>query len=755
MTMPNGKTDKFEIIFPLLIVGLVILAFSSVLPMLGHAQALNANPTLITTTECSGGGAYRGAVLVNDSDGKLHMQFNLIGAKPNQVYDLWLAVDRPNPDHASPTETIEQILQSLIYLGRVTTNGAGWVQSQEFIKTADDLGSGVHTGHFFAFSWEITSGSQPTPSSICDNYTEHVHNVLPLNLSFTLVSAPVGGHPAYGPPAFIDIPDPSTQCTISNLIYLDTRVFTVNKNSQIFFCMFSNAGDDRQNTVQVIALDITSASWQSSPGFYSFGKFIWTTPGYPSSWYVRFLTHCINIPCPDSTQVKAIFNVVDPSPIANAGTDRGADEGKLVTLYGAGSSDPQGDQLSFAWTQLTGPPVTLSNPNMPVATFIAPQVTSSQILRFSLTVSDAFTSSTDTVDVTVNPIPPTIKVLFGNTRQPVITASGKILLPIVNPYLNPVTQVKVTAEKFGQPLKDMNITITTCPEPYYMSRDGHVHDNRKDACDPGRPFGELWESIPPAGQGHNTINLNTGNTGEVTFWHTPPSISIGGKTHYISGIERITATADSVPVGIGKARIILGMPDLLPMEGSGTQVNQGCTGRVTGAKTWEFVKQDNHGCFFYGTKKTIAALKQIADEFWYKQVLCAQIRPDLRCQIISPLTHEPTYVKTLGEPQYLRITAMSLKWGGLLDIGPGNSCPPSKCSFWQPPHSAHENGKVADIGLSNLKNAKGYDIDRILLLRDIIFHNQNFQSFVSNEEGRDVGLTLRQKGPHFHIIFID
>ena len=90
------------------------------------------------------------------------------------------------------------------------------------------------------------------------------------------------------------------------------------------------------------------------------------------------------------------------SPIANAGPDRTVGSAADVILDGSGSSDPNGDAISFAWTQTAGEAVTLINANTANAAFQAPEVTEDGVLTFQVEVSDASGSSTDTVDITVS-----------------------------------------------------------------------------------------------------------------------------------------------------------------------------------------------------------------------------------------------------------------------------------------------------------------------------------------------------------------
>lgn len=106
------------------------------------------------------------------------------------------------------------------------------------------------------------------------------------------------------------------------------------------------------------------------------------------------------------------------APVASAGPAQSVSSGALVKLDGTGSSDPDGDLLTYTWTQTAGPAVTLADATTPTPSFTAPSAS----VTFQLVVGDGLlTSAPATVTVTVQ---------SGGCGSAPGAASGAALLPL-------------------------------------------------------------------------------------------------------------------------------------------------------------------------------------------------------------------------------------------------------------------------------------------------------------------------------------
>lgn len=90
-------------------------------------------------------------------------------------------------------------------------------------------------------------------------------------------------------------------------------------------------------------------------------------------------------------------------PVAQAGPDISAVPTK-ITLNGASSFDPDGQAVTFSWTQVPAPTVTLLNPSTPTPSF---QTALPGTYTFRLDVSDGLSTSSDFVTINILNVIPT------------------------------------------------------------------------------------------------------------------------------------------------------------------------------------------------------------------------------------------------------------------------------------------------------------------------------------------------------------
>jgi len=127
-------------------------------------------------------------------------------------------------------------------------------------------------------------------------------------------------------------------------------------------------------------------------------------------------------------------------PTANAGPDQTVDEQVLVTLDGSGSTDPDNGIATYAWQQLAGPRVVLSDPAAVMPTFTTPDVSSlGEVIQFKLTVTDVGgLKSTDTVIINVSwvNVPPVANAgpdQTGKAEGSLVTLDGSASYDIDDP----------------------------------------------------------------------------------------------------------------------------------------------------------------------------------------------------------------------------------------------------------------------------------------------------------------------------------
>ncbi|MBW9260226.1 MAG: Ig-like domain-containing protein [Candidatus Thiodiazotropha sp. (ex. Lucinisca nassula)] len=145
----------------------------------------------------------------------------------------------------------------------------------------------------------------------------------------------------------------------------------------------------------------------------------------------------------ETEQPPPADDVVTPQPVnqpptASISGSQNITSGETVTLDGSASSDPDGDNLSYLWTQTGGEALNLTNKSNPSLSFIAPEVTQSSSLSLRLTVNDGEYSATANITIQLSPATDsTAPAVIG--RSPLADAVG----------VSTTTQVSVS---FDEPL---------------------------------------------------------------------------------------------------------------------------------------------------------------------------------------------------------------------------------------------------------------------------------------------------------------
>ena len=93
------------------------------------------------------------------------------------------------------------------------------------------------------------------------------------------------------------------------------------------------------------------------------------------------------------------------TPVADAGADLKVDPEAPVALDGSGSSDPDGDTLTFAWSRASGTAVTLAGTDSAAPSFTAPWQPGDLVFQLTVTDPDGLAAS-DEVTVTVRDLAP-------------------------------------------------------------------------------------------------------------------------------------------------------------------------------------------------------------------------------------------------------------------------------------------------------------------------------------------------------------
>ena len=161
------------------------------------------------------------------------------------------------------------------------------------------------------------------------------------------------------------------------------------------------SGDTGVATLSAASLTFTSSTWDTTQTVTVTG----VDDDIDNGDRTTTITHTVaGADYASVTAANVEVTLIDDDPVqVDAGVDRTTVEGAQVTLSGAGSIYAEGSQPSFAWAQIAGPEVELSDPAAVMTRFTAPSgLTETTELTFALTVTDeSGLDATDTVTVTV------------------------------------------------------------------------------------------------------------------------------------------------------------------------------------------------------------------------------------------------------------------------------------------------------------------------------------------------------------------
>ena len=186
---------------------------------------------------------------------------------------------------------------------------------------------------------------------------------------------------------------------------------------------------------------ITSYSWAQSSGTSvtltnaDSASVSFEAPTVTSTEALTFaLTVTDNEGATHADSVTVSVNPVNAAPTLFAGDDQTVASQDSVTLAGT-ASDSDGSIATISWSQTAGTSVILTDPSSLTTTFMAPQITTSETLTFTLSVTDnEGATSTDSININVTAPSTSIYTLVDSQQQASEYGPATLLKWSVNNY---------------------------------------------------------------------------------------------------------------------------------------------------------------------------------------------------------------------------------------------------------------------------------------------------------------------------------
>jgi hypothetical protein len=341
------------------------------------------------------------------------------GAVPGAIfvagYNLGLLVVGPNNIPATVNTKIEATNTTQ---GQQTSSNAATAVSTIISDPDGTPGTGDETGTDATFTANYANMTWTAGASGTIDYRQQSIAAWPAtDANNTLrIEAVVGGflHVIFRcAPGTVTPPDPGTVALIDPAGSFDTTTIAT---QPVNTAPTANAGADQTvASGAAVSLDGTGSTDPENDAL----TYAWTqtggpavtltgantaTPSFTAPAGPATLTFDLQVCdpeplCDTDTVVVNVSGAGNTAPTADAGADQTVASGAAVSLDGTGSTDPENDTLTYAWTQTGGPAVTLTGANTATPSFTAP--TGPATLTFELEVCDPG-ALCDTDSVVVN-----------------------------------------------------------------------------------------------------------------------------------------------------------------------------------------------------------------------------------------------------------------------------------------------------------------------------------------------------------------